>query len=468
GFFRAYVEGSDDPDAAIESQDAPLPPLTVGEAVDCRDLEAVGHETKPPARYTEATLVKALEAEGIGRPSTYATIIDTIQERGYCFKLRKELAPTFTAFAVTELMEEHFDELVDLKFTANMEQQLDDIANGETDYLAYLRRFFLGADGLESQVRTRDAEIDPRTASTVTLGDLNAEVRIGQFGPFVAKEENGERLTASLPPDLAPADLTDALVEEILHHKLDGPRVLGPEPESGLPVLLKKGPFGPYVQLGEDDPGSKAKPKRVSLLKTMQADGVDLALALDLLRLPRTLGEHPDTGKPVQAGIGRFGPFVLHDGVFANLKAGDDVLEIDLGRALELLAEKKGGRSRSGAAVKSVLVELGEHPSGGAVQVLDGRYGPYVNWGKVNVTLPKDIKPADVDLGQALAWIADKAAQGPAKKGATKRNTAAKPAAAKKPATTAKPATKKPAAKKTAAKKPTTKKAATTKTAAKK
>jgi DNA topoisomerase-1 len=154
GFFRAYVEGSDDPDAAIESQDAPLPPLTVGEQVDCRDLEAVGHETKPPARYTEATLVKALEAEGIGRPSTYATIIDTIQERGYCFKLRKELAPTFTAFAVTELMEEHFNELVDLKFTATMEQQLDDIANGDADYLAYLRRFFLGAEGLEAQVRT--------------------------------------------------------------------------------------------------------------------------------------------------------------------------------------------------------------------------------------------------------------------------------------------------------------------------
>ena len=260
GFFRAYVEGSDDPEAALDSQDSPLPPLTVGEGVDCRELEALGHETKPPARYTEATLVKALEAEGIGRPSTYATIIDTIQERGYCFKLRKELAPTFTAFAVTELMEEHFDELVDLKFTANMEQQLDDIANGETDYLAYLRRFFLGADGLEAQVRTRDAQIDPRTASTVTLGDLQAEVRIGQFGPFVAKEENGERLTASLPADLAPADLTDALVEEILHHKLDGPRTLGPDPATGLPVLLKKGPFGPMCNWAKTIP--PARPNR--------------------------------------------------------------------------------------------------------------------------------------------------------------------------------------------------------------
>ena len=476
GFFRAYVEGSDDPDAAIESQDAPLPPLTVGEQVDCRDLEAVGHETKPPARYTEATLVKALEAEGIGRPSTYATIIDTIQERGYCFKLRKELAPTFTAFAVTELMEEHFNELVDLKFTATMEQQLDDIANGDADYLAYLRRFFLGADGLEAQVRTRDAQIDPRTASTVELSDLSAEVRIGQFGPFVAKEENGERLTASLPPDLPPADLTDALVEEILHHKLDGPRTLGADPASGLPILLKKGPYGPYLQLGEDDSASKAKPKRVSLLKNMTPESVDHDVALALLALPRTLGEHPETGKPVQAGVGRFGPFVVHDGVFANLKAGDDVLTIDLGRALELFAEKKGGgRTRGAAAAKSVLVELGEHPEGGTVQVLDGRYGPYVNWGKVNVTLPKDMKPADVSLEQALAWIAEKAAAGPAKKGAGKKtaakSTATKTAAAK-TATTKKTTTKKTAAqttagKKTAAKK-TPAKSTAKKTAAKK
>jgi DNA topoisomerase-1 len=461
GFFRAYVEGSDDPDAAIESQDAPLPPLTVGEQVDCRDLEAVGHETKPPARYTEATLVKALEAEGIGRPSTYATIIDTIQERGYCFKLRKELAPTFTAFAVTELMEEHFNELVDLKFTATMEQQLDDIANGDADYLAYLRRFFLGAEGLEAQVRTRDAQIDPRTASTVALSDLSAEVRIGQFGPFVAKEENGERLTASLPPDLPPADLTDALVEEILHHKLDGPRTIGADPVSGLPILLKKGPYGPYLQLGEDDPASKAKPKRVSLLKNMAPESVDLALALALLALPRALGEHPETGKPVQAGVGRFGPFVVHDGVFANLKAGDDVLTIDLGRALELFAEKKGGgRTRGASAAKSVLVALGEHPDGGAVQVLDGRYGPYVNWGKVNVTLPKEMKPADVSQEQALAWLAEKAAAGPVKKGAGKK-TAAKTTATK--TTAAKPAT----TKKTAAKTTTGKKAAAKKTPAK-
>ena len=366
GFFRAYVEGSDDPDAELESQDTPLPPLAVGEGVDVRELEPVGHETKPPGRYTEATLVKALEAEGIGRPSTYASIIDTIQERGYVFKQRKELVPTFTAFAVTELLEQHFDELVDLKFTANMEQRLDDISNGSTDHLAYLRQFYLGAEGLETHVRTREAEIDPRQASSVNLINLNAEVRIGQYGPYVAKEEGGERLTVGLPADLPPADLTDELVEDLLHHKLGGPQTLGIEPESGLPVLLKKGPFGPYVQLGEDDPTSKAKPKRASLLKGMAAESLALDVALQLLSLPRTLGPHPETGKPVQAGVGRFGPFVVCDGVYANLKGGDNVLEIDLDRALDLLAAKlNGGAGGRRSADEERPQGAGRTPGGG-------------------------------------------------------------------------------------------------------
>jgi len=485
GFFRAYVEGSDDPDAALESQEQPLPPLKVGEEVDCRELDAVGHETKPPARYTDATLVKALEAEGIGRPSTYATIIDTIQERGYCFKQRKELVPTFTAFAVTELMEQHFEDLVDLKFTANMEQKLDDIAAGVTNNLEYLRDFFLGPEGLENQVKARDAAIDPRTASGVVLENLNAEVRIGQYGPFVAKEENGERLTASLPTDLAPADLTDALIDRLLHEKTDGPRVLGPDPVSGLPVLLKIGPFGPYVQLGEGDAKGKQKPKRASLLKGMAADSATLDVALRLLSLPRALGDHPETGKPVQAGVGRFGPFIVCDGVYANLRGGDDVLEIDLGRAVELLTEKANGgsRGRGSAAAKSVIKELGEHPDGGPIQVLSGRYGPYVNYAKVNVTLPKEMKPEDVTLEQALVWVAEKAAKGgsapakgrkkassngsaaaarPAKRAATTKSAGTKTTTKTKPATSTKTkSAAKPAA--TGAKKPVAKKPATAK-----
>ncbi len=444
GFFRAYVEGSDDPDAALESQDQPLPPLQLAEVVDCRELEAVGHETKPPARYTDATLVKALEAEGIGRPSTYATIIDTIQERGYCFKQRKELVPTFTAFAVTELMEEHFGDLVDFKFTANMEQKLDDISTGTINNLAYLRQFFLGEEGLENQVKAREAAIDPRLASSVVLENLQAEVRIGQFGPFVAKEENGERLTASLPGDLPPAELSDELVEKLLHQKADGPRALGTDPETELPVLLKIGPFGPYVQLGEDDPKSKAKPKRASLLKGMAVDGVELELALQLLRLPRALGEHPETGKPVQAGVGRFGPFVVSDGVYANLRGDPSgVLTIELAQALELLAQKAAGGGRGRAASKNVIKEIGEHPDGGPLQVLSGRYGPYVSYGKINYTVPKEIKPEEVTLEQAVAWIAEKAAQGGGKSAkGRKKSTAAGGAAVKKTAVKKAPAKK--------------------------
>jgi DNA topoisomerase-1 len=435
GFFRAYVEGSDDPDAALESQDAPLPPLAVDEEVDCRDLNAVGHETKPPGRYTEA--------EGIGRPSTYASIIDTILQRGYAFKQRKELVPTFTAFAVVKLLEDHFHDLVDLGFTAGMEQDLDDIANGEAEWLAYLRAFFLGSQGLESQVRRKESEIDPRTVSAVDLGDFPAEVRIGQFGPFVAKTVNGQAMRASLPPDLPPADLTPELVEQLLTTKADGPKKLGVDPESEQMVFLKIGPFGPYVQLGEDDASSKKKPKRASLLKGMDAGEIDLETALALLSLPRILGEHPETGKPVQASVGRFGPYVVHDGVYVNLRGGDAVLEIDLERALELLADKANGRGAGGrGAAKSVLKELGEHPDGGPVQVLAGRYGPYVSHGKVNATLPKGTEPGVVTLETALGWLAEKAAKSPVKKSGGRKTA---------PAAGAGASTNAPARKKTAA-----------------
>ena len=411
GFFRAYVEGSDDPEAALENRDAPMPALEVDEEVDCRELEAIGHETKPPARYTEATLVKALEAEGIGRPSTYATIIDTIQQRGYVFKQRRELVPTFTAFAVTELLENHFHDLVDLKFTANMEQELDNIATGQADSLLYLRNFFLGQEGLENQVKSKEANIDPRLASGVELGDLSAEVRIGQYGPFVAKEQDGERITASLPDKLPPADLTEDMLEELFSQKSDAPVDLGTDPESGHSILLKNGPYGPYVELGTDETDGKKKPKRVSLLKEMDPGEVDLALALDLLNLPRTLGTHPETGKAVQAGVGRYGPYVVHNRQFASIKAPDAVLEIALPRALELLAQRK---ERS---TKNVLKELGEHPEdGGEIQVLDGRYGPYVKHKRTNATLPKDVKPEEITMEQALALLAEKKAKAKTKK----------------------------------------------------
>jgi DNA topoisomerase-1 len=422
GFFRAYLEGSDDPEAALEDQDTTLPELKVDEVVDVRDLEAIGHETKPPARYTEASLVKALEAEGIGRPSTYATIIDTIQERGYCFKQRKELVPTFVAFAVTQLLEDHFEKLVDLNFTAEMEQTLDDIAEGDTGWLEYLRRFYLGQQGLETQVKEKEAQVDPRNASQVSLSDLQAEIRIGQFGPFLARGENGDRVTVSLPDSLPPADLDPEMVERLLSQKGEGPEVIGEDPESGKPIYLKVGPYGPYVQLGdeaepESGKGRAKKPKRSSLLKGMSPADVDLDLALKLLSLPRSLGAHPETGEDVKAGVGRFGPFVVHQNKFVSIKAPDHVLEIDLERAVDLLASKPD----KGATSKKVLKDLGVHPEDDSpIQILEGRYGPYINHKRTNASLPKDLAPESVTLEQALKMLAEKT---PKKKSSRKRKS---------------------------------------------
>jgi len=236
-------------------------------------------------------------------------------------------------------------------------------------------------------------------------------VRIGQFGPFLAKELNGERVTAGIPSDLPPADLSLELAEQLFSQKTDGPTALGTDPETARAVLLKIGPYGPYVQLGEEDQNGNKKPKRVSLLKNMDPSEVNLDVALQLLSLPRLLGEHPETGKPVQAGVGRFGPYIVHDGVYASLKKDDNVLEVDLDRALELVAlaaNRKGKQGGERSSKKNVLKELGEHPDGGPVQVLDGRYGPYVNYKKTNVTLPKEMTPESVTMEQALAWIAAK------------------------------------------------------------
>lgn len=403
GYFRAYVEGSDDPDAALESQDAPLPGLSIEEIVDLLALNAAGHETKPPARYTEATLVKALEAEGIGRPSTYASIIDTILQRGYAFKQRKELVPTFTAFAVTQLLEDHFTELVDLNFTANMEQKLDDIANGEAAWLAYLNQFYLGEEGLAAQVRAKESAIDPRIVSAVRLGDdFPAEVRIGQFGPYLTRTHNGDgAVRASLPPDLAPADLTAEMVEQLFAQKTEGPRKLGVDPADEQEITLRTGRYGPYVQRG-DEGANGIKPARAGLLRGMNPDEVTLDVAVQLLSLPRTLGDHPESGEPVMAGVGRLGPYVVHNRTYANVSEPDDVLTIELERALELIAGKAAG----GRGARAGLREIGEHPEGGLVQAGVGRFGPYVKHGRLYANVPKEMNLDDVTLDEAVALLA--------------------------------------------------------------
>ncbi|MEM1118324.1 MAG: type I DNA topoisomerase, partial [Bacteroidota bacterium] len=299
GFFRAYVEGKDDPSAALDDRDNPLPPLAQDDQPACRATEAVGHETKPPARYTDASLVQALEKAGVGRPSTYASILDTIVRRGYVNRQGNQLVPTFTGMATTNLLEKNFDRLVDTQFTAKMEEELDEIAAGEEARAPYLERFFNGPKGLEKQVETGVETIDPREISTMRhakWGDY--EVRVGRYGPYVAATDGQ---TASLPPEAAPADVTEETLAGLIEAN-DDERPLGIHPEADMPVLLKQGPYGPYVQLGDEE---ESKPKRTSLPKGTEPADVDLALAVKLLGLPRTLGLHPDTGNPIKANIGR-------------------------------------------------------------------------------------------------------------------------------------------------------------------
>jgi DNA topoisomerase I len=437
GFFRAYVEGSDDPEAALEDREEPLPPLARGDVLALRRLEALGHETQPPARYTEASLVKTLEAEGIGRPSTYASIIGTIIDRGYVERAANQLVPTFIAFAVTGLLEKHFPSLVDTRFTARMEAQLDEIAAGEADWLPYLRDFFSGPEGLEALVRAGEDRIDPREASTVRLDDFPARIRIGKFGPFVEVEDGGGTVTATLPEGIAPADLTEEQISRLVRAKTEGPESLGSDPATGEPVFLLEGRFGPYVQLGEAREKSD-KPRRASLPKGVKPEQVTLEAALQWLSLPRTLGKHPESGKDVQAGIGRFGPFVVHEGEFRSLGPQDDVYSVELERALELLAQPKRAQRST-----EPLREVGSHPRDGQpIRLFAGRYGPYVKHGEVNASLARGADPEKLTVEEAVRLLDERAASAPAKKGrrgavkksTAKKSTAKKGAAKKSPA----------------------------------
>jgi len=416
GFLRAYVEGSDDPEAALEDQEVLLPALAVGDAPACLGIDAVSHETQPPARFTEASLVRELEADGIGRPSTYASILGTIVERGYVQKQGQALVPTFTAFAVTGLLEHHFPKLVDLKFTAKMEEQLDEIAEGKAEWLPYLKHFYLGKDGLQKQVETREKKIDPALARTVEVGGLeDATIRIGRFGPYVEVDRAGEVLRASLPRDAAPADLTMETVEEILRQKREGPDVLGIHPDTGEPIMVLTGQYGPYVQLGQVS-DENPKPRRSSLPKGMKPEDVTVDVAVGLLSLPRLLGSHAETGAKILAGQGRFGPYIVldkgKDGKdYRSLKGDDHVLTVTLKRALELLAQPKLGRGRR--AAPAPLKELGPHPADKApVALFDGQYGPYVKHGGVSASIPKGSDPAKVTLSEAVELLAAKRSRG--------------------------------------------------------
>jgi DNA topoisomerase-1 len=427
GFLRAYVEGSDDPEAALEDRDTPLPPIKPGDAPACTGLEPVGHETKPPARFTEASLVKTLEENGVGRPSTYASIIGTIVDRGYIVRQGQALVPTFTAFAVTDLLKKHFGHLVDVEFTKGMEDRLDQIAAGDADSLAYLREFYLGEEGLQQETARGEKEIKPSEARVVVLDGLGATVRIGRFGPYVERENGDTPLRASLPRDATPADVNAERVETLLKQRAEGPASVGVHPDTGEPIYLLEGQYGPYVQLGEGE--EKKKPKRASLPKGVKPNEVTLDMAVGLLSLPRLLGAHPETHRPVKAGLGRFGPYILHDkgkgeAEFRSLKAGDDVLTVTHERALELLAEPKAARGRRSNATP--LRELGPHPKDQApVQLFEGKYGPYVKHGDLNASLPKGADMQAFTLDQAVALLSDRGkAPGGKKRGAFARRRA--------------------------------------------
>lgn len=443
GYLRAYVEGSDDPEAALEDQEVILPNLKVGDRPNCTELEAVGHETQPPARYTEASLVKTLESEGIGRPSTYASIIGTIIDKGYAHLVTNALIPTFTAFAVTDLLEKHFPDIVDPSFTSKMEQTLDDIATGEVKWLPYLQQFYLGEKGLETLVKERESQIDATKARTVELENLDAKVRIGKYGPYI-EVENGEGvITASIPKDLTPADLDPKQVEVLLRQKITGPDQVGRHPETGEPIYVKIGAYGPYVQLG-DKTDENPKPKQASLLKGVTPETVTLEMAVDLLALPRTLGVHPVTGGKIQASLGRFGPYVVHDQGkegkdYRSLKAADNVLAISLERALELLSEPKKGRSSTNSKSKAALRELGTHPEDGeTINIYDGPYGPYIKHGKTNVSIPEGQTVEDITLAAALSLLAAKTSTGKSTRKTSKSTTSKSKSTAKSSTTAAK------------------------------
>jgi DNA topoisomerase I len=497
GFLRAYVEGTDDPDAELEDREVRLPPVAVGDALRVDDLHADGHTTQPPPRHTEASLVKAMEDKSIGRPSTYASIIGTIQNRGYVWKKGSALVPSFTAFAVVGLLEQHFADLVDYEFTARMEDDLDTIARGEAQRVPWLTRFYFGdgspgasvstapvtvpptiSPGLKSMVSERLGDIDAAEINTIMLGHddegRDIVVRPGKFGPYVKRGED----TASVPEDLAPDELTPARALELLAAP-KGDRIVGDDPETGLPVFAKAGRFGPYVQLGSIEllteratsiaaldaagetpkaPAKKGrakkvevpKPRTASLFQTMAVDTITLDEALKLLTLPRVVGVDPETGDEVIASNGKFGPYLKKGSDSRSIASEEQLLSITLEEAMAIYAQPKTFGRRS-AAPKPPLATFGDDPiSGKPIVMKEGRFGLYVTDGTTNASLRRGDDPETINADRVHELLAErriKDASAPAKtikRGAVKK--AAAPKAEAKPKAVKKAATKKKAA----------------------
>ncbi len=465
GFLALYEEGRDDPEA--EDGGGVLPKLSVGAKASASDIAAEQHFTQPPPRFSEASLVKRLEELGIGRPSTYASILTTLRDRGYVTMEKNRFIPDSKGRIVTAFLENYFKKYVEYDFTADLEETLDEISAGKADWKTFLRNFWSEFHAAVEDIgELRISEVldalneslgplifpkkedgsDPRACPSCENGRLS--LKTGRYGAFIGCSNYPE---CNYTRQLSAANGADAAES--------GDRELGVDPKTGLDVMLKIGRFGPYIQLGEQEKDSKEKPKRAGLPKTWSVDDVDLEKALMLLSLPREVGPHPEDGEMIEAGLGRYGPFVKHGKIYANLANIDEVFEIGLNRAVTLIEEKKANpRAGRGQAAKP-LKELGKHPdTDEPVNVMNGRYGPYVKHQKTNATLPSGTDPQSVTLEQALELIAAKEKK-PAKKKAAKKKATKK---------AAKKTTKKTAAKKTAKKKAPAKKAASKKTATKK
>lgn len=422
GFLRAYVEGSDDPEAQLGDQETLLPALAMKQEVEAKQVTAEGHTTSPPYRFTEASLVKKLEEEGIGRPSTYASIISTIQDRGYVVKRGNELMPTFTALCVTELLEGQFEDLVGTEFTAQMEDELDEVASGSMEWDTLVSGFYLGGGeqpGLSRRVEDGEVTypaisvgVDPETGEQIV-------VKVGRGAkPYLRRGEGGTGNTAAIPEDLPPDELT-------LQTALDFFRVkegIGNDPVTGRVISVKSGRYGEYLELGqtEEEKEAKKKPRRVSLPPKMKSTNVTLDVAKRLIQLPRELGEHPEDGEMVTTGIGRYGAFVKKAKDYRNLKSWEEACELTFEQALEIFKTPKKARRFE----KTVLMELGEVPgAAGPVQVLDGRYGPYVSDGETNASLPRGSDPSAVTVEQAQSLLEERRKAPKKKRTRTRRRT---------------------------------------------
>ncbi len=435
GYLRAYVEGADDPEAELEDRETILPPLDEGATVECQALRPSGHTTQPPARYTEASLVKELEERGIGRPSTYASVIETILRRDYVFKKGNALVPTWTAFAKVQLLERYFSHLIDYEFTAVMEEALDAIARGEGEAEKWLHSFYFGNGevGLRDLVAEEHvAQIDKAEVNAVHIGvDAEGRELIVRVWPNGANVERGDE-KGPVPAELAPDELTLEKAEELLALPT-GPREVGTDPDTGLTVLVLTGRFGPFVQLGEQQPGTKDKPKRASLFASMDPTAVTLEQALALLSLPRVVGTDDD-GEAVTAQNGRYGPYLKKGTDSRSLPSEEALFSVTIDEARAIFAQPK---QRRGRVAKPPLAELGAHPESGApVRVLDGRFGPYITDGTVNASVPRGTDPESVTLEQAVELMRERAARAPATKKKAPAKRAAKKATPPKSTTT--------------------------------